>query len=676
VIDAGTLDVTAKDGDTAKNVTLDTQDNKIGTFKGEGATVKVKDTDGDLALGNVTAAGGDMKITAAGGDITVNNGATISSTKSGTEGGNVVLTANGDVNVNASTVSAGDNLLLEANGANGNVTIDPGVTMTAAQNATISANQNVNINSDVKATARDAYVEAKNGNVTMAAGTKITAGHNAYLGAENGQLTISKVDAEQAAWLKTGGDIQNVSIDGVHVEAKELRLEAGGNVGQSSSGPLLTDVEKIEAVAQTGSVNIKEKDDVAIGGVGSDNGGVLTVNHVEQNGQTSNNQPTDNNPLAGISANGDVSVASDGKVTIDEAVTAGGDVVFDAKNGLAINAAINAGGSTSLDTDGSLELGAAITAGNLDLKAGGDVAFNGGSANGGSVSVDAGGNITQSGANITASGGYADQNENIPAAIDAGGGSVTLKAGGSIGKAEQGSSDYVGVKAGSLAATAGGDVAIAGAGGSDLKITSIDAGNSVSVYTTGTIIPDGQIKAEKEAIVTAGNFTGGIVDIDAGKKLTVNNFRNGSYQHPLLAIFNTKSGGNTKPDISNFHNDTIVFIDGRVAGGDIQTINKLGAMEAFPVQTPELKSEQGVFGNPLFLHDELDVANPLAVGAIDFLLQDYARLSYGSEFPIEADTQVAATGLNPTTSYWCGQKSEGSDEADKGDAKKEESARE
>ena len=69
------------------------------------------------------------------------------------------------------------------------------------------------------------------------------------------------------------------------------------------------------------------------------------------------------------------------------------------------------------------------------------------------------------------------------------------------------------------------------------------------------------------------------------------------------------------------------------------------------------------------VHDELDVANPLAVGAIDFLLQDYARLSYGSEFPMDADAQVAISGLNPTTSYWCGQK-----KADDGSADDEKSS--
>ena len=157
--------------------------------------------------------------------------------------------------------------------------------------------------------------------------------------------------------------------------------------------------------------------------------------------------------------------------------------------------------------------------------------------------------------------------------------------------------------------------------------------------------------------MNANNFTGGIVPISTGSKLTVNNFRKSSFGNPLLAIFST-NGGNDRPTTSSQHNNSIVFVDGRLAGGDLLTINTLGAMEAFPVQTPELKSEQGVFGNPTFLHDELDVANPLAVGVIDFLLQEIPILTLSSDFPVEAEKQVAANGLNPTTSYWFGQKSE------------------
>ena len=129
---------------------------------------------------------------------------------------------------------------------------------------------------------------------------------------------------------------------------------------------------------------------------------------------------------------------------------------------------------------------------------------------------------------------------------------------------------------------------------------------------------------------------------------------------PLIAIYKTK-GGKKEPTVTKLPNDAIVFVDGRLAGGDIKTINTLGAVEAFPVQTPELKSEQGVFGNPAFLHDELDVANPLAVGAIDFILLDVPSLALSGDFPVDVDEHVLANGLSPTTSYWFGQ---GSDEED------------
>ena len=158
--------------------------------------------------------------------------------------------------------------------------------------------------------------------------------------------------------------------------------------------------------------------------------------------------------------------------------------------------------------------------------------------------------------------------------------------------------------------------------------------------------------------MTSKDYSGGAVGINVGNKLTVNNLQGGS--NPLLAIFETR-GGSKDPTVENLPNHTIVFLDGRLVGGDLQAINTLGAVEAFPVQTPELKSEQGVFGNPTFLHDELDVANPLAVGAIDFLLQEIPRLTLSSDFPMEVEKQVAANGLSPTTSYWFGQRS-GDDE--------------
>ena len=273
------------------------------------------------------------------------------------------------------------------------------------------------------------------------------------------------------------------------------------------------------------------------------------------------------------------------------------------------------------------------------------------------VNVAAAENITQAGGRVEVdSAGYAEE-MNVHAAVQADN-AANLTAGGSIGDAEQGYSDYVGVSAAAVNASASGDVAIAGGNGNDITVGDggISAGQDVALYTGGTVVPnpndENAITAGGNISMTVKDYGGGIVNINMQDELTVNNFRNGS--KPLIAIFETKDG-NRNPTINNQPNETIIFIDGRLAGGDIQTINLLGAIEAFPVQTPELKSEQGVFGNPPFLHDDLDVATPVAVGAIDYLLLDLPRMELSSDFPIEVEKQITANGLNPTTSYWFGQ---------------------
>ena len=242
-------------------------------------------------------------------------------------------------------------------------------------------------------------------------------------------------------------------------------------------------------------------------------------------------------------------------------------------------------------------------------------------------------------------------------------GAVVLSSGGSIGAPASGTAEYVGVDAATVSAKADGGVAIAGANGKDIALGDggIEVGGAVSLYTSGTVRPNGNtIKAGGGVSVSSKDYQGGIVGVSLNSPLTVNNVGS-SFGSPLLAIFETR-GGNRTPNITSQPNNAVVFLDGRLAGGDITVINKLGALEAFPVQTPELKSEQGVFGNPIFLHDELDVANPFAVGAIDYLLMDIPRLLLSSDFPVEADRHLAANGLSPTTSYWFGQKDKESEE--------------
>ena len=165
--------------------------------------------------------------------------------------------------------------------------------------------------------------------------------------------------------------------------------------------------------------------------------------------------------------------------------------------------------------------------------------------------------------------------------------------------------------------------AVVAAGSEGVKVNEVTAGETAVVYTTGSIdtkSTNGKISG-KTVVVAAKNFTpegkGSEVDVKVDKELVVYNHANGN--RPLIAIFNTKEGKDN-PDVKNLPNDSIIFLDGRLVGGDIQTVNKLGALEAFPVQTPELKSEQGIFGNPAFLHGQMGIANALAIGAIDFVM--------------------------------------------------------
>ena len=149
-----------------------------------------------------------------------------------------------------------------------------------------------------------------------------------------------------------------------------------------------------------------------------------------------------------------------------------------------------------------------------------------------------------------------------------------------------------------------------------------------------------------------------VYPLQADGTLTINNV--GKPAHPQIAYFESVDG--KEPKINNQPNDTVIFVDGRLAGGNLNIINKFGATEAFPVSTPELKSEQGIFGNPVFLHGDLDVANPMAVGNVDYMLQEIPRLTLASDFPLEIDKSVNTAGLNPKDVYRFGQHTQVADE--------------
>ncbi len=614
VSEDGTVKATSGDvAVTAKNAVTVTDTAAVEA----GAAVTMKSTDaGDVTINttkNVTANNGSVTIDNADGAVTIQN-ATV------TAGQHVLVeTSGGDITVKEATVAAGDNLRL---GSAGNVKVDTGVTMTAAGNATIEAKGDVTLNSGVNATGEKKTMEILAGNtVAMGDGVTVsTQNGNIAVVADKGNIDIASLDAgEGNVWLEAGGTIRTKNGDG------ETGISAAGAAMSSSKigteeDPLKLNLETM-ALSGTDGVYVENgRSTTIVSASQNPDNGSFNVNHVEKTGSVTSTTP------------GTASQNKGDAAEIGGVVSEKGDVVL-TNNG-------------RLEITSGAQVGAA--AGNVEMKVAGDVVIDSGAQIAASENVDiiSDGSIWQIGPSIVAD-RRGVVNNDVGGVAGVLGKTVTLKATANIGQGVGQESTPVRVE-GAITATAGGTVSV-GASSGDLTVNSV-SGTDVNVYAPGSI-GSGEITARGTLTVTAGDYGNSEVVINA-KKLVVNRIEGG--HRPQLAMFKTK--GSNDPDVKNQPNDTIIFVDGRVAGGDIQTINKLGAMEAFPVQTPELKSEQGVFGNPIFLHDELDVANPLAVGAIDFLLQEPARLSYGSEFPREADEQIAISGLNPTTSYWFGKK--------------------
>ena len=641
-------------------------------------------------------AGGNASVAANNGDVTVGGAASVAAD------GNASLEAGSGVNVaDEAAVTAGGNAFVAAN--KGDVTVAGAASVKAGEGATLTGSKGVDVLDGASVTADDAVLAARSedvlvtgsvmasgnanvsaatavevsddgsikagGNTSLVGGTdvtvtdkaSVTAGGSASLVAGNG------IDVLGNGVVKAGDTVKVSAPSGVEVSGvveAGRRLDANGqNVSVDDSGSVsaptidvgkLTTSGTIKSSAINGTIEQNNgvieamSGDLTLNGDVLQNGGTIEADHLTlQNGDVIQSGDAaqvkaeelefgNSGEVALVSANNEIARISGNVGSLD----------FVDKDDLAVGE-LAVSDALKITTGGSTSIEGPVSAGSTaEIDAGRDVAFlSGGKLTAGSAIVHAGGNITQEGASVSVKDGYANE-AHLDAAIQAG--NTELSAGGNIGG---GTYRYVVVGGGPVKASAGGSASVASAGSEDLRVTSVSARN-VSLYTAGKLITDGPVSSSGGSTTITAKGFGGIAKSIFGFSLTDDNFILGS--SPLLAIFETV-GGNKTPWINNQPNGAIIFIDGRLAGGDIKTINKLGSLEAFPVQTPELKSEQGVFGNPIFLHDELDVANPFAVGAIDYLLQDIPLLMLTSDFPMEVDKQVAANGLNPTTSYWFGQ---------------------
>ncbi|MEI6972446.1 MAG: hypothetical protein WCL44_13135, partial [bacterium] len=84
----------------------------------------------------------------------------------------------------------------------------------------------------------------------------------------------------------------------------------------------------------------------------------------------------------------------------------------------------------------------------------------------------------------------------------------------------------------------------------------------------------------------------------------------------------------------------IVLFDGNVVFGRSMAADNIWRTEAFTLETPELKSRQGVFGSPYFVHAYMSITEPIALGLVDYLLNGLAQVSTDPQFPSLAKRRI------------------------------------
>ncbi len=645
-----------------------------------GITARGSDVDltgrGDVSVGDVVATSGNVRLYWSEGNVHIKEGSTVktlgdsASVNVGIDVGigSGGLTGNGDVIVDGNVSAEGDGGRVNLLARNGNVVVNGGVDSSG-----------------------DIYMMAHGDG-----GAEV--GHDALVASREGKVTISsdskamfidgKIEGETGVWLMTySGDIEVGKSATLHSRGPGgginvyAAMEKGGRGNAIIKGNLIAD-GKDGSVAVATAGHSGASGDVIIDG--SLTGGSEVSVHGATGANATKGNVTINgsikagNQVHAITGNGDIVVSGTGTINVE-----GEDGLVVMGTGLRSgqHGDINIGGSVFANAIG----------GEVYLDAGSSDPFStGGIHLGGSCNIMAGsgaylithnGNLTQSGANINPpANGYVSA-VSLHSAVTAP--TVNLKVDGSVGNGNYG---FVAVD-GKVFGSVEGDASIAAANGKpfvggehigskiinfgksdmgeygtmDFGSVILDWGNmngdstvqvrgGLSIYTASNIEPYGNLLSGRDMTVSARSF-GDVSYLRAGGTLTINNV--GRPKYPRIAYFESLDG--KEPKINNLPNDMVIFVDGRLAGGNINIMNMFGANEAFLVSTPELKSTQGIFGNPPFLHSDLDVANPMEVSAIDYLIQEVPRLTLSSEFPADVDQKVEANGLSLKDSYWFGQ---------------------
>ena len=434
---------------------------------------------------------------------------------------------------------------------------------------------------------------------TLSAGTlEATVGG----GAKIDTIEVSK----DAHFVVEGGDLENTDT----TVGGNLNFDVAGNMTSSS--------------VAAGAI-----DDLVVGGN-------LKADRVEVAGKADAIIVGGDYDVGATDVKGDAVIDVKGDATTDT-VAVGGNLDLDVGRSFEATKSVEVKGSAEIDAGGSFVsptiTASSITANTGDLRfdtmTAGNIDWNAGSidmgaVNGGTVAFKASGNINDNGSHVVSK-------------------SLTMTAGGDIGSPS--SPIKTETSGGTLVEISGTDVYLTELGNGVIYIGTIMAGNRLELTVpnlgeNGKLLPaagGGLISAGRGGakLDVAGHvgWIGDRLKIDIRGPLTLASgnldgraIENDGYVYVIVDSNDKDNPFDVAEFWRNWHGNGeipgLVIIDGQVVAGKPELTRAIARAEAFTIETPELKSVQGVFGRPLFVHTDMDVSEAASIGSVDHLRVD------------------------------------------------------
>jgi hypothetical protein len=647
----------------------DPLDVMIGKVAGEmSGNIFLKQT-GDIAVGTT-------------GPVTVNRPTMVSTTVPvtlaqevglvSTGDGSISLRTEGAITVEEEVTSRGGNICLRASGANGNIDL-----ANSRANLTTTGDGRIALWADWMVHQRAGLVESDAGNiyvagteiiqdpgaivrtlgrgtVVMKAGSGLTL--NGSLSATAGSLALGAANLALEGTLAIGGTAAldaTGSIGGRgRLQANNISLHAGDNIGTAAL-PFTVDTRKALATkTDRGAVYVQV--------IGSASAGVVTVPTLGDVppcmvgmplpaiGQQENITSASYLDLrVGANLSGNLVQAREGSVAV------GGNVA----NLTAMQ--ISAGNLDSLKAGGGISIAAlTVPNGNATVQAGGPITINtidvgdsfritGGQGfafrtlSADAIDVDVNGRIGI-GVATARNGGTARFNAGTGDIVVNGShcfsGDLTLLADGDIGSA----SAPIEFTCDHLREVRGNNVWLDMANDGIVDVGSITAASDLHLMAATARLTDGNgdtdnIVAGGDADITVrrlGTF-GDPLEMNIGGTLTLASLDQPDPQQPGRVWIHGKINDLGSPDKVKFPAEPpgLIVFNNQLVGGGEGVMREVFRTEAFYVETPELKSRQGVFGSPYFLHADMGISEPVALGLIDYLVWTVPRINLPADMP-------------------------------------------